>query len=603
MSITKWRELSEVATGGVYFLGVVAFCGAVFAGLMTNGVAYADGPEVDQVNITVPVSCTLDGIGMNSHTANINNRDYETEIGSTTLTAYCNDVNGFSIYAIGYSNDEYGNTDMIGINTEELIHTGTTLDGTTSNWAMKLSTDPNATYPITIQNSYNNYKVVPTTFTLVAKRESSTDLGTAAIGSILTTTYAASVSPTQVADTYIGKVRYTLVHPNNEIPAEPQITASGHISYYPNTNTIVDTMADQEITDSATSAVLWPSNFQRPGYGFAGWSETYDYSDPTKIHGPMESITFTAGQYSGDNDGLSLYAYWIESKGVLQGWTCPDNTTMPVGSVTALTDLRDNNTYAVAKLVDGKCWTIENLRISSEHIENNSTKPTTLTVTNTNNPSLPLVNADSSTSNSLSASIDPTQTAWCNSSAEACVNKSMVYDGNVVNAPTTMNSMTTPSDSHVYSYGNYYNWYSATAGNGTYATSANTNVAGDICPSGWRLPRGGDDTTGINPELKNEIWDLIINGINEGAELANSSDVVRVDKALRKYPNNFIYSGRLVGSAVNNRGNAGLLFTSTSSGAGTLYRMDFAGWSINPGTYSSGKYEGGTIRCVASVGD
>ena len=222
MSTNTWRLVNTKTASKCILFVSISLTTVYTTNYLFPTSVYADNPEIDQVNITVPVSCTLDGVGMNSHTANINNRDYETEIGSTTLTAYCNDVNGFSIYAIGYSNDEYGNTDMIGINTEELIHTGTTLDGTTSNWAMKLSTDPNATYPVEIQNSYNNYKVVPTTYTLVAKRESSTDLGTAAIGSILTTTYAASVSPTQVADTYIGKVRYILVHPyNTEAPQPP----------------------------------------------------------------------------------------------------------------------------------------------------------------------------------------------------------------------------------------------------------------------------------------------------------------------------------------------------------------------------------------------
>ena len=121
-------------------------------GLLCVPVNADDDPEIDIVNVTVPVSCTLDGTGMDSHVAEINNRDFETEIGSTTLTAYCNDVNGFSIYAIGYSDDTYGNTNLIGQSTEELIPTGTTLDGSVSDWAMKLSTTANATYPITLKN-------------------------------------------------------------------------------------------------------------------------------------------------------------------------------------------------------------------------------------------------------------------------------------------------------------------------------------------------------------------------------------------------------------------------------------------------------------------
>ena len=212
-----------------YFLvtsSLVSVVISLLVSTLTTNATFADDntSKTDQVNITVPVSCTLDGTGMDSHTANIQNRNYETEIGSTTLTAYCNDVDGFSIYAIGYSNEEYGNTNMIGVNTEELIPTGTTLDGSVSNWAMKLETNNEATYPIALQNGYNAYKAVPSTYTLVAKRESSTDTGTSAIGSVLTSTYAISVSPSQVADTYVGKVRYTLVHPYDA--AAPEISVS-----------------------------------------------------------------------------------------------------------------------------------------------------------------------------------------------------------------------------------------------------------------------------------------------------------------------------------------------------------------------------------------
>ena len=36
----------------------------------------------------------------------------------------------------------------------------------------------------------------------------------------------------------------------------------------------------------------------------------------------------------------------------------------------ALTDARDNNTYTVARLADGKCWMTENLRLDAENSYN-----------------------------------------------------------------------------------------------------------------------------------------------------------------------------------------------------------------------------------------
>ncbi|MBR2544007.1 hypothetical protein IKF04_01750, partial [Candidatus Saccharibacteria bacterium] len=63
---------------------------------------------VDQINITVPVSCTMSGTGQNTHNAEINNGQYNSNIGTTTLKAFCNDNEGFSIYAVGYTNNEIG---------------------------------------------------------------------------------------------------------------------------------------------------------------------------------------------------------------------------------------------------------------------------------------------------------------------------------------------------------------------------------------------------------------------------------------------------------------------------------------------------------------
>ena len=77
---------------------------------------------VDQINITVPVSCTLSGTGMTSHTASIPNGTYTPDIGTTTLHAFCNDAEGFAIYAAGYTGDEVG-----GENSNKLVGTPTSI--------------------------------------------------------------------------------------------------------------------------------------------------------------------------------------------------------------------------------------------------------------------------------------------------------------------------------------------------------------------------------------------------------------------------------------------------------------------------------------------
>ena len=109
-----------------------------------------------------------------------------------------------------------------------------------------------------------------------------------------------------------------------------------------------------------------------------------------------------------------------------------------------LTDTRDNNTYTISKLADGKCWMTQNLRIAGKTI----------------------TPADS----------DVTSNYTIPASSISGFN---AYD---------------TSNAYVDSDSGFYNWYTATAGTGTRSFSAQgQNTTASICPKGWRLPTGGDN--------------------------------------------------------------------------------------------------------------
>ncbi len=210
-------------------LGGLAIISVISTLSLSSAFATNTNTSQDNVTVSVPVSCTMNGTGMTSHNANIPNGTYQADIGTTTLKTFCNDNQGFAIYAIGYTNEEYGNTTLIGATGGQTIVTGTaTTTGSpdVSNWAVKLATDSTATYPITLDNSFGAYSSVPSTYTKVAHRDSGTDLGSSATGASLTTTYAAYISKTQQADTYNGKVKYTLVHPSDADAPVPVIACT-----------------------------------------------------------------------------------------------------------------------------------------------------------------------------------------------------------------------------------------------------------------------------------------------------------------------------------------------------------------------------------------
>ena len=552
---------------------------------------------VDDVSITVPVSCSMEGTGMNSHNANIVNGTYQADIGSTTLKVFCNDEEGFAIYAIGFTDDEYGKTVLTNstLGSTYDIATGTATSGSISNWAMKLATNTSATYALTLDNGFGSYSSVPATYTKVAHRDSGTDTGTSATGSELTSTYAAYMNQTQPAGTYSGKVKYTLVHPATEEPLQPRPATAGCINYFANASTAVGEMGCQSAANNVTTT-LWASNFKREGYGFAGWNDKFDYSG--NYYGPNQTITAPSDVQT---NGLSLYAVWIKSAGTIQNWDgC---SSLAQGATTALTDERDGNTYAVAKLADGKCWTIENLRLADKDSSNNDIN---LSSTNTHNPSLPLTNSDSTTSNHLSATTDPTATAWCRTNSSNCDDQSMLATNNTT--LFTGNTSTNYSlSSNVYSYGNYYNWYSATAGHGKFVTVSGYAAPGDICPAGWHLPKGGNKSQ----ESTNEFWQLIVTGLNGGINPANydsssspyytGTEAIPVSNVLRSYPNNFVYSGYVYGSSVLSRGSVGFYWSSSAYGSNGAYGLYFNSGYVTPGTDSTNKYYGRMARCVAGV--
>ena len=594
----------------------------ISAQILTSSVSRAESATAN-ATVTVAEACTMTATIDSAHSTIVNPGQYVDEIGQTTLKVVCNDAEGYAIYAVGNANNEYGNNKLLAslggtLNPTYDIATGTATSGNTSNWAMKVNAVSGA-YTPTIQNSFGSYHEVPNAYMKVAEYASNTDTST---GSSITSTYAAFVKPDQPAGNYNGKVKYTMVHPVSANSVAPQTTGAGQICYYPNGQNVEGTMGCQTVSASDTSITLLASNFSREGYGFAGWSKTYDYSDGTGFFGPQEDITFTAGEYTGDNSGLSLYAHWIKSAGNLQSFSCPNNTTMSIGSVTALTDQRDNETYAVAKLADGNCWMIENLRLESTNVDNSTgllaegygTSSTYgnfsgLAVAESTNFS------DTTAANSLYYSGTQEGTATINIGTLDGPGYRMPRYNNTNTSARTTNNPTT-NNSAMYSYGNYYNWHAAIA-DLIYNDTLNQSTTGtSLCPNSWHLPTGGTITTTVNVTGDPTTWREFYNlGYTIMGSVANDS-VAQADayydnnttnanndtatKAFRKYPNNFIYSGNYNNSSVVNQGKYGLYWSSTSYSYNLADYLYVSNSNVYPGTRYYNKSYARSIRCLRS---
>ena len=576
-----------------------------------------DDSVIDEVNITVPISCSLSGTGMNTHNANIINGTYQADIGTTTLKAFCNDNEGFAIYATGYTGNTIGETNsnkLVGTvaSNNATIVTGlatSTPNPDESNWAMKLtassdSGDTSGTNALTIdsdtEGSFGIYHTVPNNYVKVAHKNAATSMDSTNGGATLTTTYAAYISKTQPADTYSGQVIYTLVHPSNgDAPLQPQPSTAGYITYYANASSAVGTMANQSAGNNAT-VTLYPSNFSRSGYGFAGWSDKYDYATNQNAHfyGPNEDFTTPSDLTT---KGLSLYAVWVKSEGSLQdtnkvaalcgtngvGGTltkAPTDGTANLTSVTALTDERDNQTYAIARLADNKCWMIENLRL-----ENTATTGAINTAlaqgynssfTGLANPESANFNlTDSTTANSL-YSIDGSTENTISGSNQAY--RFPRYN----NFNTQQRAETPATNANTYSYGNYYTWAAAIADTTNYTKKDDYGTT-SICPTGWRIPQGSTTSSGFGK------LDVEMGGTGGSQSTREASN------RWRSYPNNFLYSGSFSTSSAGNRGSYGFYWSSTGYGSSNSYYLSLYSSYVRPGTDGHYKSSGRSIRCTA----
>ena len=366
---------------------------------------------------------------------------------------------------------------------------------------------------------------------------------------------------------------------------------SRKISYNGN-NATNGTMTNTHSTNEYASVALYAPNFYRTDYGFAGWSETQ--VDPTasnalttisnlasqgKIYGPNESITVPV--YTSAS-AMTLYAVWVPKDTTynLQTFASANRcSTMSEGDFIALQDSRDSNVYTVTKLADGNCWMTENLRL------NPNDSNTSITASNTHNPTSTFINTDL-------ASITTPYFKTCTSNNTTCDDQLSFGLGNITGTSNSYNG-SNQTTSRWYAYGVMYNWYTATAGNGSYNDGSGVVANGDICPSGWHLPYGGSGTGTKGGNTDGGFYYL-------GSRLGATSSNATSSNIWRSYPNNFVYSGRYYGSSASNRGSVGYYWSSTAYGnsLGGYYLYFYSSY-VYPGTGIYNKYYGQAVRCLA----
>lgn len=218
---------------------------------------------------------------------------------------------------------------------------------------------------------------------------------------------------------------------------------------------------------------------------------------------------------------------------------CPTTRTRAV-------DARDNHTYWVQELDDGKCWMLTNLAYAGGG-------------TNTYSDTISLT----------SDVVDFTVASY-----------SIPTGANVTTEPTAPSTSTDGTGQ----YGYLYNWCAAMGDQQSTsacldATTPPPNTSISICPAGWRLPVGnGGDFTALN------------NAVNGGSTSSDAGLIASPWLAQR--------GGYWVGTFYY-QGSSGNYWSSTQHSSNAAYRLYVHASNVFL-TNSISKAFGASVRCVAS---
>ncbi len=318
------------------------------------------------------------------------------------------------------------------------------------------------------------------------------------------------------------------------------------LSYNANSGSNAPTAQTVDSADASYQfTIKGKESMARTGYNFLGWSDSNSATVANANFAPGQTLTLQK-----DSPTKVLYAVWkatLDSITTLQEMSPEICRGVDVGATKILRDIRDNNEYAIVKLVDDNCWMQENLRLSGIRT---------------------LTSADSDVSGSWVLPADVS--SWN------------------ANSYTAVQVKTGSTNLYGWKqgFGNYYSWPAATAGTGVLVTAKGGLASGSICPKGWRLPTMTQFQTLFG-----------INGANLGGDY-----VTRLTN-IQATPYKFLTAGFYSEYGLNDASSRGVYWSSTSYDSDNAYNMFFKSseFILSPDLFSTlyHRYYGIPVRCVA----
>ena len=225
-------------------------------------------------------------------------------------------------------------------------------------------------------------------------------------------------------------------------------------------------------------------------------------------------------------------------------------------SPTVVVDSRDNQTYTISKLKDGRCWMTQNLKLGKY------TDSLTLTSIDSNVGMGGFI-LENTKNGALSTGNTSTSCYYCQTD-----------------------------------YGCWYNWYTATASSGDVSMTSG-NAEYDICPIGWKLPTGG-----ANGEFETLVEAYGGSNANTATAMLTLDPSTTTENTNGIYRPGFLLGGWREGKGADGfkQGEQGFYWSSsaapiTSNNLPAAYYLQFSNGTVYP-AYRHAQFVGRSVRCL-----
>ena len=357
---------------------------------------------------------------------------------------------------------------------------------------------------------------------------------------------------------------------NNETPEIATLADDNSGNGYTSENFPVNKWGFRRVSGEFTDGGYRPmisNNFIPLGYTSAGTNShrtTVSFGTKLDNETPAGTYTITLNFVAVANRATPQYMQNISASTLA--------TLMPnVGDTTILIDNRDNNSYKIAKLADGKYWMISNLDLAGG-------------------------TALYSGSSNVPAGYEYTPYYTLPASSTTGFDNDGAAYAYVYNSPNKTDSC----GSGCYSY---YSYNAATAMSGTSISTDNTDAPYSICPAGWRLPtsrttvelaQGTPGSDFYKMAIHYGLKDSVVNEDpdNDGMNFCTLGGDCGTNTVPR-----FLRAGDYSGSTFYNGGANGAYWSSTASSSTDAHYLGFYSGSV----YSAGSNPrrlGFSVRCL-----